>query len=46
MRLTVLRKSLLPLLAVALWALGPLPAHAQVDVDAGSPAVVPPSSPA
>ncbi|QAT84144.1 OMP85 family outer membrane protein [Corallococcus coralloides] len=46
MRLTVLRKSLLPLLAVALWALGPVSAYAQVDVDAGSPAVVPPSTPA
>ncbi|WP_233587642.1 outer membrane protein assembly factor BamA [Corallococcus sp. CA049B] len=46
MRLTVLRKSLLPLLAVALWALGPVSASAQVDVDAGTPAVVPPSTPA
>ncbi|RKG50693.1 outer membrane protein assembly factor BamA [Corallococcus sp. AB011P] len=46
LRLTVLRKSLLPLLAVALWAFGPVSAYAQVDVDAGSPAVVPPSTPA
>ncbi|MBZ4335377.1 outer membrane protein assembly factor BamA [Corallococcus sp. AS-1-6] len=46
LRLTVLRKSLLPLLAVALWALGPVSAYAQVDVDAGSPTVVPPSTPA